>query len=130
MNLTKMREFRWVDYLPSLFTTYKNNLTWGDQDIINILFHYYPGTAVTSTKTNKIIRSYSSCDVFKWFEPCSQINCTYTHADITIELTTVCIEVFARMQKNSECQLYMDLVVHSTIISKVHFKRFSKRLTR
>lgn len=43
MHLAKMREFRWGDYLSPILTKFKLNLTWGDQDIINIIFSYYPG---------------------------------------------------------------------------------------
>lgn len=46
MNLTKMREFKWVDYMGPILTKFKLNLTWGDQDIINIIFHYHPGTLI------------------------------------------------------------------------------------
>lgn len=42
MNLTKMREFNWVDQLEPIFSQFKLKLTWGDQDIINIIFHYHP----------------------------------------------------------------------------------------
>lgn len=42
MNLTKMREFKWVDQLQPILSKFKLKLTWGDQDIINIIFHYYP----------------------------------------------------------------------------------------
>jgi UDP-xylose:glucoside alpha-1,3-xylosyltransferase len=42
MNLTRMRQFRWEDYLLPIYSRYKANLTWGDQDIINILFSFHP----------------------------------------------------------------------------------------
>ncbi|XP_034943589.1 glucoside xylosyltransferase 1 [Chelonus insularis] len=42
MNLTRMREFRWTDYVIPIHKEYKLNITWGDQDIINIIFHYHP----------------------------------------------------------------------------------------
>ncbi|XP_044579766.1 glucoside xylosyltransferase 1-like [Cotesia glomerata] len=42
MNLTRMREFRWTDYVIPIHKEYKLKITWGDQDIINIIFHYHP----------------------------------------------------------------------------------------
>lgn len=43
MNLTRMRQFKWVDYILPLHKEYKLKITWGDQDLINILFHFHPG---------------------------------------------------------------------------------------
>lgn len=43
MNLTRMRKFKWVDYMLPIYKQYKLKITWGDQDIINIIFHYHPG---------------------------------------------------------------------------------------
>lgn len=43
MNLTRMREFKWVDYVIPIYKKYKLKITWGDQDIINIIFHFHPG---------------------------------------------------------------------------------------
>lgn len=42
MNLTRMREFNWNSYMLPLYKEYKLKITWGDQDLINILFAYYP----------------------------------------------------------------------------------------
>ncbi|XP_065220081.1 glucoside xylosyltransferase 1 isoform X2 [Planococcus citri] len=42
MNLTRMRQFNWVDKLEPILSEFKSKLTWGDQDIINIIFHYHP----------------------------------------------------------------------------------------
>ncbi|XP_008548664.1 glucoside xylosyltransferase 1 [Microplitis demolitor] len=42
MNLTRMREFRWTDYVIPIHKEYRLKITWGDQDIINIIFHYHP----------------------------------------------------------------------------------------
>lgn len=43
MNLTRMREFHWVDYVIPIYKKYKLKITWGDQDIINIIFHFHSG---------------------------------------------------------------------------------------
>jgi len=43
MNLTRMRQFGWIEKLEPTLIKYKNKIVWGDQDIINILFHYNTG---------------------------------------------------------------------------------------
>lgn len=43
MNLTRMREFKWESHVLPIYKEYKLKITWGDQDIINILFYYNPG---------------------------------------------------------------------------------------
>ena len=43
MNLTRMRAFKWEEYILPLHKEYKLKITWGDQDLINILFFYHPG---------------------------------------------------------------------------------------
>lgn len=43
MNLSRMRDFRWSDYLTPILVKYRYNITWGDQDIINIIFSANPG---------------------------------------------------------------------------------------
>lgn len=43
MNLTRMRAFQWESHLAPIYEKYKQKITWGDQDILNILFHYHPG---------------------------------------------------------------------------------------
>ncbi|KAG9280627.1 glucoside xylosyltransferase 1-like [Astyanax mexicanus] len=53
MNLTRMRRahfkndmttvgLRWEELLVPLLNKYKLNITWGDQDLINIIFHHNP----------------------------------------------------------------------------------------
>lgn len=42
MNLTRMRKFNWTERIQPIFDEYKLKLVWGDQDIINILFHFHP----------------------------------------------------------------------------------------
>ncbi|XP_068206791.1 glucoside xylosyltransferase 1-like [Palaemon carinicauda] len=42
MNLTRLRKFGWEDYVIPIYKHYKLSITWGDQDIINIIFHYHP----------------------------------------------------------------------------------------
>lgn len=43
MNLTRMRAFQWTEYVVPIYRKFKLHITWGDQDIINIIFHYHPG---------------------------------------------------------------------------------------
>ncbi|CAH1786741.1 unnamed protein product [Owenia fusiformis] len=42
MNLTRMRIVNWQDYILPYYKQYKLKITWGDQDLINIFFHYHP----------------------------------------------------------------------------------------
>lgn len=43
MNLTRMREFQWEKKIFPIYEKFKNKITYGDQDLINILFYYFPG---------------------------------------------------------------------------------------
>ncbi len=43
MNLTRMRAFEWHNYLEPYLSQYRLNIVWGDQDIINIIFHFHSG---------------------------------------------------------------------------------------
>ncbi|EDO39657.1 predicted protein [Nematostella vectensis] len=42
MNLTRMRSFGWQEKILPIYNKYRFDITWGDQDILNILFHYHP----------------------------------------------------------------------------------------
>lgn len=53
MNLTKLREqsnFDWESAILKNFKVYKDNITWGDQDLINIVFHNRPGEPLVTWK--------------------------------------------------------------------------------
>lgn len=52
MNLTRMREFNWISRLAPVLVQYRQYLTWGDQDIINIIFHDNPGKHVVFDEIN------------------------------------------------------------------------------
>uniref|UniRef100_A0A915L8A0 UDP-D-xylose:beta-D-glucoside alpha-1,3-D-xylosyltransferase n=1 Tax=Romanomermis culicivorax TaxID=13658 RepID=A0A915L8A0_ROMCU len=41
MNLTKMRKFNWNSRVEWTFNRYKALITWGDQDLINVIFSQY-----------------------------------------------------------------------------------------
>ncbi|KAI1280862.1 Glucoside xylosyltransferase 2 [Halotydeus destructor] len=41
MNLTRMRDFLWERFLEPVYEQYKLEIVWGDQDIINIIFHFH-----------------------------------------------------------------------------------------
>lgn len=43
MNLTRIRQSPWLQSLKHYYNDYKLKITWGDQDLLNIYFHYYPG---------------------------------------------------------------------------------------
>lgn len=42
MNFTKMREIKWEQQLLPIYEKYNLNLVFGDQDILNIYFHFHP----------------------------------------------------------------------------------------
>uniref|UniRef100_A0A6B2EA77 UDP-D-xylose:beta-D-glucoside alpha-1,3-D-xylosyltransferase n=1 Tax=Phlebotomus kandelakii TaxID=1109342 RepID=A0A6B2EA77_9DIPT len=42
MNLTRMRAFEWEQKILPIYKEYRVKITWGDQDLINILFHFHP----------------------------------------------------------------------------------------
>ncbi|XP_060079324.1 glucoside xylosyltransferase 2-like [Ylistrum balloti] len=42
MNLTRIRQSQWLESLKQYYKDYKLKITWGDQDLLNIYFHYYP----------------------------------------------------------------------------------------
>ena len=43
MNLTRMREVNFVDKMMAYYKEYHLRITWGDQDLVNIYFHFSPG---------------------------------------------------------------------------------------
>ncbi len=43
MNLTRMREANWNKDVYPISQKYRFDITWGDQDILNIMFHFKPG---------------------------------------------------------------------------------------
>ena len=43
MNLTRMREVKMISKIIDIFDEYHSNITWGDQCLLNIYFHFYPG---------------------------------------------------------------------------------------
>ncbi|XP_052067056.1 glucoside xylosyltransferase 2-like isoform X2 [Mytilus californianus] len=42
MNLTRIRKSTWLDSMMKYYKEYKLKITWGDQDLINIYFHFNP----------------------------------------------------------------------------------------
>ncbi|KAL9981145.1 hypothetical protein ACROYT_G009809 [Oculina patagonica] len=49
MNLTRMRAFDWTEKILEAYRKYKLSITWGDQDLLNIVFHDHPGLLYTYT---------------------------------------------------------------------------------
>lgn len=43
MNLTRMRASNWTEKILEAYHKYKLSITWGDQDLLNIVFHDNPG---------------------------------------------------------------------------------------
>lgn len=44
MNLTRMRKSSWSYLMPGLFDKYRRRMKKGDQDLVNLFFHSFPGT--------------------------------------------------------------------------------------
>lgn len=80
MNLTRMRKFDWESYLQPVLEQYKLEIVWGDQDIINIIFHFNTGKS-RRTRGSTWARDYN----FYFRFP--QINCTFSLATGTIVRT-------------------------------------------
>ena len=67
MNLTRMREFKFVKKILPLYNTYKFNITWGDQCLLNILFHFHPGESHDDTQLNSEPLSRQLTDSLDFF---------------------------------------------------------------
>ena len=48
MDLEKMRDVEWTTKMTSYYEQYRLKIPWGDQDLINIFFHDYPGMNSTN----------------------------------------------------------------------------------
>lgn len=59
MNLTRMRAFGWTEKILEAYHKYKLSITWGDQDLLNIVFHDHPGM----TRNINVVDSFS-CDLY------------------------------------------------------------------
>ncbi|KAJ8050733.1 Glucoside xylosyltransferase 2 [Holothuria leucospilota] len=42
MNLTRMRSFKWSNRIIPFYRQYKQKISFADQDLINVLFYFYP----------------------------------------------------------------------------------------
>jgi len=47
MNLTRLRRFQLPQYVQNIYKEFKGKLAWGDQDLLNIVFHYHPDKLYT-----------------------------------------------------------------------------------
>jgi UDP-xylose:glucoside alpha-1,3-xylosyltransferase len=43
MRMDRMRQVEWSDQMWPIYTQYKHNLTWGDQDVLNVIFSQHRG---------------------------------------------------------------------------------------
>uniref|UniRef100_A0A4W5NRF3 UDP-D-xylose:beta-D-glucoside alpha-1,3-D-xylosyltransferase n=1 Tax=Hucho hucho TaxID=62062 RepID=A0A4W5NRF3_9TELE len=81
MNLTRIRRtlfknsmipsgLSWEDLLHPLYQKYKNHITWGDQDLLNIIFHYNPGWcpywfSCSNTTTRTLLNEVNAVELNK-----------------------------------------------------------------
>lgn len=42
MNLTRLRQTRWLPEIMEYYKEYRLKITWGDQDLINVYFYFHP----------------------------------------------------------------------------------------
>lgn len=54
MDLERMRAQNWKERMIEYFNVYEKNTTWGDQDLINIYFHFSPGKRLNKAKIQKV----------------------------------------------------------------------------
>lgn len=54
MNLTRMRKANWNDIVLKKYQDYRSGIVFGDQDILNVVFHFYPGNAKFNTAVNTV----------------------------------------------------------------------------
>lgn len=43
MDLKKLRDMDFEEKIIAIYKQYRSVITWGDQDLLNIFFHQYPG---------------------------------------------------------------------------------------
>ena len=43
MHLPRIRASNWLEEIKNHYQVYRYNITWGDQDLLNIYFHFHPG---------------------------------------------------------------------------------------
>ena len=43
MNLTRLRNQKWVKKIMDYYEEFRREVKYGDQDLINIFFHHHPG---------------------------------------------------------------------------------------
>ena len=48
MDLKKLRELKFTKKIIEIYREYKQNIVWGDQDLLNIYFNKYPGRYLCS----------------------------------------------------------------------------------
>lgn len=67
---------QWEELLMPLLQKYKLNITWGDQDLLNIIFHHNPGMAahghiaqctIVRTRSLSSLQTYNCSVKFKGF---------------------------------------------------------------
>lgn len=93
MNLTRMRAFQWESYLPPIMKEYKLHIVWGDQDVINIIFHFHPGKIFSSISAYYILSVLNLC-FLHLFSLCHDIYVNVLEDQIKILLVLLSISKF------------------------------------
>ena len=120
MNLTRMRQFRFQKRAMAAQVLYDEKISLADQDIVNIIFHTFPGKFPLSISGAKLIDSHHG---EKW-RVCLQNECTCWTVHSTLTGFTVATAnitfatkdqipfVFAMPSEIRVSTLFMGTVVH------------------
>ena len=91
MNLTRMRDIHFVSNMLPIYNEYKYNITWGDQCLLNIFFHFHPGRREIDKHQTMFRKS-----LFATFVSFIKTNCTSTTVRGTTGPTIACTARIAR----------------------------------
>nr|XP_046167835.1 glucoside xylosyltransferase 2-like isoform X1 [Oncorhynchus gorbuscha] len=150
MNLTRIRStlfknsmitsgLSWEDLLHPLYQKYKNHITWGDQDLLNIIFHYNSvAEDVTRLSQNTMQREQSLSASLEHLsiligskerQRCSRSVCTPSHASGTTGLITACMGATVKELRRKACPFSMGTEECITTTSNQPLKSFMMQYT-
>ena len=95
MNLTRLRKSSWLPSMIEYYNIYGNRITWGDQDLINIYFHFHPGKCSVETGVAGVFSAslphYASHSVY-W--RCCYIFVVNTHLILCLFVCCLFLKLF------------------------------------
>lgn len=127
---------RWEELLMPLLQKYKLNITWGDQDLLNIIFHYNPGEKwlyiLHTNKKGQILQSRVTFSVQWHFYPCRffQSFCwSFLATGITV-LITASTAVTVPLLKKKASTYCMETEGFSTMANNLLSEQFTRPFER